>query len=350
MSKLNKALLLFGIIFPLTSYADFNIEQQCEGQTLEDAKRSCFETAIEKTVGQIIVVDREATGAEITKYNVAQYSAGYVNDYKIIDQQRDGFGWWRLKMLVSISSSKIANRKLPVPISEDHFDAKKELDILSSKWEQRLKGDQLLATVLADYPQNAYVVNSGNKEIEVNNLRSTVFKIPYRIKMNPNWVKAMDEALGLVSIDSGTCNTLSVSRPKLKKFFCPTEPDMTVFTDSGFMPTSTGYYLPDRPTLELINAELKPNQLGQQHIGLRVDMLDQKGQVFDSRCAKINNELFIHYSNPRGVYNLNEMQEISRPNIMGQNEVYGVLNLHIKEPYQLKNLAKVRLEVQDTCY
>lgn len=347
---MKKTLLSLGIVLPVFAHANLDIEQHCEGETLEDAKRSCFETAIEKTVGQVIVVDRKATGNKITKYNVAQYSAGYINDYEIIDQQRDGFGWWRLKMLISISSSKIADRKLPVPISEDTFDAKKELDVLSSKWEQRLKGDQLLATVLADYPQNAYIVNSGNKEITVDNLRSTVFKIPYRIKMNQNWVKAIDEALELVSVDSGNCSTLSISRSSLKKYFCPSEPDMTVFTDGGFMPTSTGYYLPDRPTLELINSELRPNQLGQQHIGLRVDMLDQKGQVFDSRCAKINNELFIHYANPRGTYNLNDKQEISRPYVMGQNEVYGVLNLHIKDHYQLKNLAKVRLEVQDTCY
>lgn len=349
MSRLNKALLSIGILLPMVTQANLNIEQQCEGETLEDAKRSCFETAIEKTIGQIMVVDKKATGDKITKYNVGQYSAGYINDYEIIDQQRDGFGWWRLKMLISISSSKIADRKLPVPISEDTVDGKKELDILSSKWEQRLKGDQLLATVLADYPHNAYVVNSGKKEIEVDNLRSTVFKIPYRIKMNQKWVKAFDEALRLVSIDSGNCNTLSISRPSLKKFFCPTEPDMTVFTDGGFMPASTGYYLPDRPTLELINNELRPDQLGQQHIGLRVDMVDQKGQVFDSRCARINNELFLHFDKPRGTYNLNEMREISRPNIMGQNEVYGVLNLHIKDHYQLKNLAKVRLEVQSTC-
>jgi len=325
------------------------IEQQCVGKSVEDAKRSCFEDAIEKVAGQVIIMEREATGSQITKYNVGQYSSGYINDYEIIEQKQDGWGEWNLKMRLSVSSSKIAHSKLPVPIQINDIDSDKELDIFESKFEQRYDADALLGTVLGNYPENAYVINSNNTEIQVTKLRSAVYKIPYSIKMNQKWVEALNEATKLVSIDSGNCSTLSLSRAVTKKYLCPKEPDMRVFVDGAFMPTAHSYYLPDQMTLELINNYLRPNLVGQQHIGLRVDMIDQNGQLFDSRCARINNELFISYTKPKGVYNLNEQYAIARPNIMGQNEVHGILHLQLTDRDQIKNLKKVTLNIQQTC-
>jgi hypothetical protein len=54
----------------------------------------------------------------------------------------------------------------------------------------------------------------------------------------------------------------------------------------------------------MINNELRTE--GQQHIGLRVDLLDAGGNIIDSRCARINNERFIRYERPAGTYNLRD--------------------------------------------
>ena len=89
--------------------------------------------------------------------------------------------------------------------------------------------------------------------------------------------------------------------------------------------------------------------MGQQHVGLVVDMLNASGDVIDSRCARINNELFVFYEKPKGAYNLRDIRTDSRPSIMGQNNVYGTLRVHIKDKDQLQDLAKIKLSVQKTC-
>lgn len=335
--------------FPTTggSHDSSVIEQECSAHTVELAKHSCFEVAIEKVAGQVIVVEREAVGDTITKDNIGQYSAGYINDYVILEQEKDGQGNWHLKMRISVSSSKIAHSKLPVKIDSTDIDGGKQADIVQSKIEQRLDGDGLLASVLDTYPQNAYIVNSNHSEIKINNRRA-IYNIPYHIKMNSVWIEAFNEAADLVSVDAGSCTTFTHSRPRAQKYLCPQQPDLRVFTDGTFMTTANSYYLPDHYTLELINDYLRPS-IGHQHIGLRVDMIDHNGMIFDSRCAEINNEMMVYYNKPKGTYNLNQLDDLSRPNIMGQNEVEGVLQLHLKDRNQIERLNKVTLNVQSSC-
>jgi hypothetical protein len=97
----------------------------------------------------------------------------------------------------------------------------------------------------------------------------------------------------------------------------------------------------------MINSNLQTQ--GQQHLGLRVDMLDSGGNIIDTRCARINNELFIQYARPRGTYNLRDLHTASRPYIQGQSNVYGTLRVTIKNTQQLEDLAKIKLLIQQTC-
>jgi hypothetical protein len=235
---------------------------------------------------------------------------------------------------------------------------------LESQLDQRDSGDMLLGTVLSSYPDNAYIVNAGQTEFKIDRQRKPYVEIPYNIVMSKFWVEAMDEALGLVAVDSSKCNTLSMSVAdavttgrtagtgvrKLAGSVCGNSPDIRVFYKpaGNFFPVSNGYYFADDQTLSLINAELQ-TPIGQQHIGLRVDMLAADGSIIDSRCAKINNELFVDYALPAGAYNLNKKRQLLRPNILGQNNVYGVLRLHINSVEQMDELVKIKLNVQKTC-
>jgi hypothetical protein len=89
--------------------------------------------------------------------------------------------------------------------------------------------------------------------------------------------------------------------------------------------------------------------MGQQHIGLKVDLIDDAGGIIDSRCARINNQLLVYYTDPVGAYNLRNKQKLSHPNIMGQNKINGTLRLQLNDPYQIQNLSQIKLSVQQTC-
>jgi hypothetical protein len=337
------------------SHPTVTIEKQCDGFSIEEAKRSCFSSAIEQVVGQVIVSDLEVSGDRITKDNVAQYSAGYIDDYMIQKQQQDDHGWWHLKMSITIASSKIAQRKISRGERVDIVDGTKVRDQIESQLEQRADGDALIGQVLSSYPENAYVINSGQTEFKVDNLRQTYVDVPYSITMSRPWVEALNEALDVVAVNTAKCNKLTmavlqgVSRAntKLGKDTCGSEPDVRVAYKSGFFGSTDGYYFSDIETLRMITRELRTE--GQQHIGLRVDLLDAGGNIIDSRCARINNERFIRYELPAGTYNLNDRYTNSRPSIFGQENVYGTLRVGVRTTQQLEDLAKIKLNVQRTC-
>ena len=337
------------------SHPTVTIEKQCEGYSIEEAKRSCFSSAIEQVVGQVIVSELEVSGDRITKDNVAQYSAGYIDDYIIQKQQQDDHGWWHLKMSITIASSKIAQRKISRGERVDIVDGLKARDQIDSQLEQRADGDALIGQVLSSYPENAYVINLGQTEFKVGNLRQAYVDVPYSITMSRPWVEALNEALDLVAVNTAKCNKLTMAvaqgvnrtNTKLGKDICGSEPDVRVSFKAGLFSDTNGYYFPDIETLHMINNELRTE--GQQHIGLRVDLLDAGGNVIDSRCAKINNERFIRYERPAGTYNLRDRYTSSRPSIFGQENVYGTLRVGVRTTQQLEDLAKIKLNVQRTC-
>ena len=365
-----KLLFALGLVMSTLAYAEVAktggahptviIEKTCEGYSFESAKKVCFESAIEQVVGQVIVSDLEVSGDRITKDTVARYSAGYVDDYVIKKQQQDDHGWWRLEMSIAIASSKIAERKISRAEHSDYVDGVSAIDSIQSQLEQRDRGDQLISHVLASYPENAYIINSGKTEFKISNLRQSYVDIPYSIKMSRPWLNALNEALGLVAVDESKCNSLSMAvADSIKKSrtsksvgriadnVCGSEPDIRV-SHSGFIFASTNsYYFADIGTLHVINNELRTS--GQQHIGLRFDLLDAGGNVIDSRCARIDNRRFIHYDRPQGTYNLNELYTDSRPSILGHNDVYGILQVNIKNTQQMQELAKIKLTVERTC-
>ena len=368
----HKLLVALGLVTSTLAHAEVaktggahptvTIEKICEGYSFETAKRSCFDSAIEQVVGQLIVSDLEVSGDVITKDNVASYSAGYIDDYVIKKQQQDQHGWWRLEMSVTIASSKIAERKVTRSERVDLVNGLKARDVLESQLDQRADGDHLLSTVLASYPENAYVINSGKTEFSVSRLRQAYVDVPYSITMSQPWLTAFAEALDAVAVDSNTCSnfksrfTRALAQTqvgigdgvkRLSADACSSEPDLRVTAKRGWFADTKAYHFADINTLEMINSNLQTQ--GQQHLGLKVDMLDAGGNIIDSRCARINNELFIQYARPRGTYNLRDMHVESRPYIQGQSNVYGTLRVTLKNTAQLEDLAKIKLTIQQTC-
>lgn len=331
------------------------------GRTAEIARQDAFNQAIQRSVGSVVVGEQEQRNGKLVRDYAANYSAGVVNHYDVLDSHQDSNGLWHVDMIVDVGTSKIADRMLAKPgkdilISGDQVQAQ-----MDSRLAERANGDALLGTVLANYPEQAYVINSGQTEFKIGRLRQPYVDVPYNITMNKDWVLALDEALKAVSVNSASCNNLtrvladSVAHNRsgstvkhLAGRACGDQPDVRIFYKAGFIPKSNSYYLPDLETLHTINNELQP-AIGQQHMGLVVDMLDASGNIIDSRCARINNELFVFYENPLGAFNLRDKRAFSRPNIMGQNNVYGTLRVNIRDVTQLQDLAKIKLNLQRTC-
>ncbi len=341
-----------GLLFVSTlAYADTRVQVEGHGRTEKEAKQDACNTAIKQIVGQVIVSDRETSGDRLTKDFIGSYSAGYCK-YSEVLEIRHETDRVVVKMNVAVESSKIAQRMLSRGEHTNIINGDHAMDSVESELERRANGDALINQVLSSYPENAYIINSGQTEFKVSNGRQAYVEVPYDITMSLFWIEALNEALGLVAVDSNKCNTLTMAvaqginraNTRLGKELCGSDPDIRVAKSKW---GSEGYYFPDIATLHMINSELRTE--GQQHIGLRVDLLDAGGNVFDSRCARINNERFIRYERPAGTYNLRDRYTNSRPSIFGQENVYGTLRVGVRTTQQLEDLAKIKLTVQRTC-
>ena len=55
-----------------------------EGSTVEQAKEDAFRTAVQQQAGAIVLSERQSNLGKLDKDNISLFSAGYVDDFKII--------------------------------------------------------------------------------------------------------------------------------------------------------------------------------------------------------------------------------------------------------------------------
>ena len=345
------------------SLANTRLQVEGHGTTVDQARQNGFRLAIEQIVGQVIVSDQEVKGDQLSKDWIGGYSAGYVDHYEILETRQEG-NEIVVKMNVSVSDSKIAKRMLSsgntnLIVAGEQLQAQ-----LDTQLEQRDRGDQLIAEVLNSYPYNAYVVNSGQTEINIGQRREVYVDVPYELHWSSFWLEALDEALGVIAADSKSCNSWLVKQDnkirlsagsgligRITDTPCGQEASMRVAykKPGNWMSETHSYYFYDLQTLEVINGQIQ-TPVGRQHVGLRVDLKDAGGRVLDSRCAKIDTSLFVSYTEPQfEVVHWNDQARNLRPVINGDASVYGVLRIHLKTKDLISDVARVSLTVEKTC-
>jgi hypothetical protein len=345
------------------AYASNRVQVEGHGRTKKEAQQDACDTAIKQVVGQVIVSDQEVKGDRLTKDWIGSYSAGYCKYSEVLETRHEA-DQVVVKMNVAVESSKIAQRMLSsgdksMIIAGEHLQM-----LIDSQLDQRNKGDQLIAEVLNSYPYNAYVLNSGQTDIGIDNRREPYIDVQYEIHWSRFWLEAFNEALGVIAVDSKSCNSWFVKQDnkirlsagsgllgRLRDTPCGQEADMRVsYKRSGsWLGETRSYYFYDRQTLEVVNGQIQ-TPVGRQHIGLRVDLKDAGGNVIDSRCARIDTSLFVGYTEPQlEVVHWNDQQRNLRPVINGDASVYGVLRVHLHNKELIGNVNKVTLTVEKTC-
>jgi hypothetical protein len=316
------------------------------GATEDDARRNGFRSAIELAAGNVIVSDTETSGDRLTLDRTGSYSSGYVDDYKILETSHDSVGYL-VKMSVTVASSRMAERMMSRGEHNEIVDGDRIQAQMESEFDQRTRGDQLIAQILDSYPSHAFLVNSGQTEFKISNRRQPYVEIPFAVELNPAWLTALDEALSLVAKKSSSCGTWTrslvsvIANKKITdRMACGQTPDLRVGNNN--------YYFYDQETLRIINAELQP-ATGYQRIALHVDIQDANGDTIDHRCTDVDTQTFIKYNEPPGVVNMNDRDMILRPEIIGSKKVVGVLNINLSNIQDFGEAAKIKLTVGKTC-
>lgn len=163
------------------------------GIDIESAKHNGFSNAIDVYVGTVVLSERELHNYKLTKNQILVYSSGYVDDFKIISQINVG-NQLQVVMDVSVNTNKISDRILGKFSSNEIIDNDRIKAQIDSYQRERQNADQLLNTVLKDYPYRAYNVEPLPYYISTTQ-RKMQLVMPYRLTWNYNYIVALNSVL-----------------------------------------------------------------------------------------------------------------------------------------------------------
>ena len=174
----------------------------CVGSTFEDTKTKCFVDAIEIVLGKIILTETKVQNLKLTKEEIIKHSAGYVDEFiitnKIIEPSRVS-----MTMNVKVRSSKLAERVLGVHNPEGPINGPRMLAQYQTYLDDRKTGDLLAMKVVLDYPNYAYTIKKYPVEFKLDRDRNALIIVPFELKWNYNYLKALNEALSIVQDGKG---------------------------------------------------------------------------------------------------------------------------------------------------
>lgn len=173
------------------------IRVQGIGDTLQQAKENAFKTAVELQVGSVLVTELESSNSKLNRNDIINYSAGYVDNYKIIETNN-----FNNKILVIVdvyvSSSKIADRILGTGSHTKSFDSSVHGTRYETYIQSKNNADRLLKSLLHDFPKRAFVVTQYQHKFGVDTQRNPFIEIGFRFNWNYNYLVSFNEVLSLI--------------------------------------------------------------------------------------------------------------------------------------------------------
>lgn len=156
------------------------------GRTEEEARKEGFRVAIEYAVGQLILSEREIQNGKIHSNKTIDYSSGYVQSYNVHKKETTN-GNVALTMNVVVKSSKIADRLMGDSIAKINIQH-------SSFSAQKAKGDEVIKTVLKDYPHRAYAISLQDTYADTSS-RYPIIYVNHTIEWSATYIRSVGEAI-----------------------------------------------------------------------------------------------------------------------------------------------------------
>lgn len=167
------------------------------GASLEEAKQMAFREAVQIRVGTLVLSERESNKYGIVKDDILVHSAGYVDDYKVINSHTNN----RIVTAtvdVLVADSKLKNSILSSGNSSKTVDGTRHGAQYSTYMNERETGDRILDNVLSGYPKNALVIKQQPYTITVDSTRNLVLHVPFELSWNYAFIEALNEVFSVV--------------------------------------------------------------------------------------------------------------------------------------------------------
>jgi hypothetical protein len=172
----------------------FQVDVTSIGNTVDQARRTGFQMAVERAVGTIVTSETEVAQLRIQRNEIITYASGYVSDYEIVNQQQVG-NQVHMSMRVWVSHSALSKRLLNVSRDAGGIDGNRVGVQLQSIQQERTTAIDLLGSVLADYPVRAFDIVIDKTQVIVAPTRQGHLQIPFTISWNSNYINSLAEAI-----------------------------------------------------------------------------------------------------------------------------------------------------------
>jgi len=311
-----RLLLIAVCLFFTNAFASDYIRVVGHGPTVEAAKENAFREAIMIRVGTVVLSERESTINNLKRDDISVYSAGYVNDYKIISVEKHTTTV-KITVDVLVADSKLVNQRLNSGTTINTINGDKAFTSYKTFIDQKLKADKLVKTVLSSYPTNAYIVEQSPYQIGVDSFRNAILTVQYKLKWNYDYIVAFNELMSLVEdskygmLEHAPSNVIILG--KNPKDFVLGEKKHYKFSDILFL---------DR---------IKDSMTYGREVKLKLSMSDTSFNNLISQCFNVNKTYF-SVGNPRSLV------------LYGNTKEEGVLQLRI--PVEYNNIIQRASNIQ----
>lgn len=294
------------------------------GNTFEEAKLKAFQIAIESKVGSVIASERETANLNLIRDDIVVYSAGYVDDYKLISQTYEN---QKVKVVldVLVSSSKIANRLLSQSKSAKEFDGDKNFTRYDTFIKEKNDSDRIFQVILNDYPFKAYDIEQKPYSLKIDAYRNAVIAIPFELRFNKHYIRSLAEMLNILQDGNTSWNARPIGN--------------IVMTGAG-----TGSWLTGKAHFKFNDVKLIENVQGT--FGSQQNALRIKLTIKD----KYNNVILENWYIPRSFYGEN-FYAISKDDLyihgesVEKNLIRVVILSDSAEYAMLRDIDKIELSI-----
>lgn len=180
-----------------------------EGPTVEHAKEAALKSAIDQTVGVLVLSDQTVSDGKALRNETSTHRSAYVSEIDIVESVKLGAGKHRVTLWAKVTRSNLAYRSIKPAENGRAVDTAAAVDQLKALLAYKEDGDRVLRSTLSNYPSNAFSVTLENTSLEVDANRQSHLKLLLRIEWRPLYVEALREAAELLSVDRSHCNRLT---------------------------------------------------------------------------------------------------------------------------------------------
>lgn len=239
----------------------------CQHEDFSSAKQVCFKEAVARVVGQTLLTETQVLNGDVARSEILSYSAGYIDQYEIIDQRKIG-NVTEYLLAITVSSSLIQDRILGKFKHTSELSGYKSAIRYQSYLDERRAADALLRAVLTDYPKRAIEPKILKQEQLVDKHRASFLRVTYSTNWSQAYLASLNEAF------SKTSDRKSNSTPQFR---------WTVYSNKsgGFIGENNQYYFTDNTHGLLIAKTFFHN------VALDATLLDAERNIVTEACTKL---------------------------------------------------------------